>query len=293
MKYGMILAVLFVVVTYIGYNAAPVEAGIPPTIEGMKTCVMERFDCDYVTMMKQIKPEMDIPLTTGLLTSSCTAEELAVLDSDNNCYVSDIELLNAIDYWANGQLSDNCLLNGIDDWAETDMIPGCTPGVTTTTIPGVTTTTIPGVAPGVEHFPLPSVVSKTLSVSTTKQIDTNHADGEVLYLYGKWVLMKDGAIVETVEEELTTSSFSHTLSQNFVEDGNYLFTIVLKSASSHFDHTINDWTAYTYIEEDREMYPFTVGYPQPPTPVWTLIFDSFINGLDVIWNIIGGWIGFL
>lgn len=150
------------------------------------------------------------------------------------------------------------------------------------------TTTIPEA----EHYPLPSTVTQTLTVTSAKQVDTNYDDGNVLYLYGKWVLIKDEVILDSNGEDgeqLSTSTFSKTFTWTFDQSGNYVYSMIIRSASREYDYTTHTWGNYVYETEGTAVYPFTVGFPEPTQP--TNIFVGAWNWLaDIFWDIIGFFI---
>lgn len=106
----------------------------------LKYCVVNKIDCDYAGIIDAIRKAGGYPLA-GLV-DDCTSTELNLMDTNDDCMVSDTELLVVIDAWSTGDYTDTCLLSAIDIWASaapSTEIPGC--GTTTTT--STTTTTVP------------------------------------------------------------------------------------------------------------------------------------------------------
>jgi len=60
--------------------------------------------------------------------AACSPEERLLINADLDCSVGDMELLDAIDRWAEEQTDDFCLLEEIDNWAGRSPIEGCIAG---------------------------------------------------------------------------------------------------------------------------------------------------------------------
>lgn len=277
----------FLIVTYIGYSSQSAVRFSAVTLDvnndgavniyDLKYCVNYHLNCDYSRLINAIRPRV---MTFSVITD-CGFDAYQRYDANHNCYIDESEMNQATSDESSASISDTCWLDITELWANSVKNPNC---------PATTTTTLAGEIPPAEHYPSNAVVTKTLTVSTTKQVDTHYQDGDVLYLKGKWTLLKDGAEVDGGTADLTTGSYSYTLNRAFNEDGNYIFSVVIYSAESHYTST--GWSDYSYNEEAKAIYPFTVGYPQPPAPIWTQIWNNFIKGLTTIWDTITGWVKF-
>ena len=315
-KYGLGFLVFFVVVSYIGYTSIPAGASAylnydvngdgevnPQDLYLCYTHPETYTKCGGKDLNVMARIIMNIP-STALLAGEGSAYTCNEADASKDGIISLVDLATIgqawdtvtgdIDYNVDADLDKDGDVDLTDLailgqwWAEGDETVYCDQTITTTT--STTTTSYPGQTPQAEHFELGAVVTKSFDVSTTKVLDSYHQDGNVLYLHAKWVLIKDGVEIDGVEQELSTSSYSYTFSVTISETGNYIYSLVLYSAESHYD---GGWSEYVFTEEDSKIYPFTVGYPQPPNPIWDTIIGSFINGLSIVWSAITGWISFL
>lgn len=122
-------------------------------------------------------------------------------------------------------------------------------------------------------------VQKTLTVSSSREPDTDFYDKDVYYLQGTCVLMKDGEVLSEEKTPMSSKTHQCVLNQRFDSTGDYMFVAGIVSAESHYVN--HAWQSYTYSEVAKETFPFSVKEIMPPSvPIWEQIWNNFIAGLQ-------------
>lgn len=133
--------------------------------------------------------------------------------------------------------------------------------------------------------------SLTPSVTVTSPIepDTDYSDGDVTYLYGKWLLYKDQEKINEGEwTQLSSTTYSPSITKTYNQAGRYAFVVVIASAKSTYDYETDTWSSWAISEVDKDAEAFTVGIPEPSEPsvgILDNIINTLVNWLTDLFNI--------
>lgn len=143
----------------------------------------------------------------------------------------------------------------------------------------------------VDLFDVGSLVTKTLTVTSPRSLDTDYSDKQVFYLSGKCILMKDETVIsEDDRGDLTTDTLTCEFNQVVHEEGGYVYAAAIMGAESNYIGGV--WQPYIFNNVVNATYPFIVEefIPVPPRPIWETIWGDFVSGIQSLIDFLFGWL---
>ena len=147
------------------------------------------------------------------------------------------------------------------------------------------------------RHPVGDTITVSASLTSSVQIDNDYSDGQVTYLYSRWIIYKDSSnniYDQTSWEQMSSTTFSPSVTKTYNQDGEYVFVAVIASATSQYDYNTGTWGSWSTTEVAKETVVFTVGTPSAPAEPSDLggLFSNIMSGIaNTISSVIEAFLG--